>query len=330
MSAVVPEMPTQHHPIDALLGALVADTLAMPVHWYYDRVALTRDYGELERCLAPRNPHPDSILWRSSYQAPNPRGDILHDQAVYWGQRGIHYHQFLTAGENTLNFQLARQLHAQVKTQGKYDPDLWLATYQDFMLTPGRHRDTYIEEYHRAFFTNLARGLPPQRCGIEDIHIGGLASVPALFAALDKTGETVLRQAVQTHVALTHRHPKVLAAADTLTRLLLSVTQGEALRPAIERLATDWLSPRRMKQWADSDDLEVIGVHLSPACYIVDAFPAALYLTWKYADDFAAGIRANARVGGDSCHRGAVVGSLLGLALGVPETWLAQLKDPLP
>ena len=327
-------MVIQRLPVDALLGALVADTLAMPVHWYYDRVALSRDYGELERCLSPRNPHPDSILWRSSYQAPNPRGDILHDQAVYWGQRGVHYHQFLAAGENTLNFQLARLLYAQVKTQGKYDPDLWLATYQDFMLTPGRHRDTYIEEYHRAFFSNLARGQPPRRCGIEDIHIGGLAPVPALFAALlasfAKPGEAGLRQAVQTHVSLTHRHPKVLAAADTLTRLLLAVAEGEALRPAIERLASDWLSPRRLAQWETKSDLEVIGVHLSPACYIVEAFPAALYLTWKYADDFAAGIRANARVGGDSCHRGAVVGSLLGLALGVPEAWLAQLKDPFP
>jgi ADP-ribosylglycohydrolase len=323
-------MSTPRCPVDALRGALVADALAMPVHWYYDRSALARDYGELERCLAPRNPHPDSILWRSSYRALNPRGEILHDQDAYWGQRGVHYHQFLAAGENTLNFQLARLLYAQVRTQGGYDPDRWLATYQDFMLTPGQHRDTYIEEYHRAFFTNLARGLPPRVCGIEDIHIGGLAAVPALFAALAEPDEASLGQAVQTHVALTHRYPKVLAAADTLTRLLLTVAQSEALRPAIERLATDWLSPRRLAQWAAKSDLEVIGVHLSPACYIADAFPAAMYLAWKYADDFAAGIRANARVGGDSCHRGAVVGSLLGLALGVPENWLVQLKDPLP
>jgi hypothetical protein len=44
--------------------------------------------------------------------------------------------------------------------------------------------------------------------------------------------------------------------------------------------------------------------------------PAALYLAWKYHDDFAAGLTANATVGGDNCHRGAVVGSLLGVAEG--------------
>ena len=151
-------MPTSKLP-DVLLGALAADAVSMPVHWYYDRAALARDYGQVAGYLAPRNPHPDSILWRSRYQALNPRGDILHEQARYWGQRGVHYHQFLAAGENTLNFQLAApDLHQQTVELGRYDADAWLAFYLDFMLTPGRHRDTYVEEYHREFFTNLRAG----------------------------------------------------------------------------------------------------------------------------------------------------------------------------
>jgi ADP-ribosylglycohydrolase len=70
----------------------------------------------------------------------------------------------------------------------------------------------------------------------------------------------------------------------------------------------------------------VIGQRLSPACYIPDAFPASLYLAWKYAEDFSAGICANAQVGGDSCHRGAVVGALLGLANGIPSRWIEGLR----
>jgi ADP-ribosylglycohydrolase len=50
--------------------------------------------------------------------------------------------------------------------------------------------------------------------------------------------------------------------------------------------------------------------------------PASLYLAWKYHDAFDAGVIANAMVGGDNCHRGAVVGSLLGAANGVPQKWL--------
>ncbi len=311
--------------LDPLLGALAADALALPVHWYYDRLALRRDYGRVDRYVAPKHPHADSILWRSSYTPPNAHGDILREQAQYWGQRGVHYHQFLAAGENTLNYQLAVELYEQVRARGSYDAEAWLAQYVEFMLTPGRHRDTYVEEYHRAFFTNYARGKKPATCGIADIHIGGLAPVPALAAAL-WPDVTALRNAVQQHVALTHRSPEVLAAADVFVRVLARVLGGEPVRAALEREATEWVSPREMGEWSREADEKVIGERLSPACYIGDAFPAALYLAWKYHEDFDAGIIANANVGGDNCHRGAVVGALLGAANGVPQRWRDGLR----
>ena len=111
---------------------------------------------------------------------------------------------------------------------------------------------------------------------------------------------------------------------------------GGDLRETSLRLAPDWISAAKVARWSREPDATVIGERLSPACYIPDAFPAALYLAWKYADDFAAGICANAQVGGDNCHRGAVVGSLLGQANGVPASWreglvltLHSVKVPL-
>lgn len=306
---------------DAYLGSLVADAVAMPVHWYYDRAALARDYGQVRSYLAPKNPHPGSILWRSAYTPLNERGDILHEQARYWGQRGVHYHQFLAAGENTLNFQLAARLYEQTRRLGRYDADTWLEEYVRFMLTPGSHHDTYVEEYHREFFTNYARGRKPHACGVADVHIGGLVPVPALFAALPDASASALADAVQTHVALTHKDEGVLGAAAALTRMLVAVHGGEPLREAILSHASDWISAAKVARWSREPDEVVIGERLSPACYIPDAFPAALYLAWKYADDFAAGVCANAQVGGDNCHRGAVIGALLGLANGVPAAW---------
>ncbi len=300
-------------------GALAADALAMPVHWYYDRAALRRDYGEVDHFMPPRNPHPGSILWRSTYQPLNARGDILREQAQYWGQREIHYHQFLKAGENTLNFKLSSELFSQVTASGAYDADEWLECYIKKMLEPDWHRDTYVEEYHRAFFTRYAQGKSPRKCGISDEHIGGLATVPALVAALDGTPREELRRIVKEHVGLTHAHANVLRAADTLVRLLLAVAEGESLRDAMRREAGDWISGNKAESWRDQPDEQVIGARFSPACYIAEAMPAALYLAWKYHDNFAAGITANAMVGGDNCHRGAVVGGLLGVACGVPE-----------
>lgn len=309
--------------VNAFQGALVADALSMPVHWYYDRLALRRDYGRVDRYLPPRNPHPNSILHRSSYLPVSPAADILHDQAKYWGQAGVHYHQHLRAGENTLNYQLARALYRQIRANGGYDSAAWLRLYCDCMRLPGWHRDTYVEEYHRAFFTNLARGRRLEACGIPDIHIGGLVPVAALFAATGNEGETLV-STVKEHVSLTHNAPELVEAAAALVRILLAVEDGVELRESIERHASGWVGRKKMQLWLKQPDEVVVGEILSPACYIKDAFPAALYLSWKYADDFSGGIIANAHCGGDNCHRGSVVGSLLGLTNGVPARWQGE------
>ena len=112
--------------------------------------------------------------------------------------------------------------------------------------------------------------------------------------------------------------------------LLFGALTGAALREAIFTHGSDWLSPRMAQQWSREPDEVVIGQRVSPACYIADAFPASLYLAWKYADDFEAGIIANTNVGGDNCHRGAVVGSLLGAAVGtsrIPAKFCEKLHE---
>ena len=305
-------------------GAYIADALAMPAHWYYDRTALREDYGVIRSYLPPKHPHPDSILWRSSYTPLNERGDILREQAQYWGQPGMHYHPFLRPGENTLNLQLVRLLDESLTAKGGYYLDDYLKRYIDFMLTPGRHRDTYAEEYHRHFFTRLARGSKPQRCGGTDVHIGGLASVGLLSARLGKDASA----AMQEHVGFSHGDPDVLDAAKTLTRMLFDLLLGEPLRETILHHGGRWFSERKAATWSKDPDLVVIGRHVSPACYIRESFPASLYLAWKYADDFEAAVVANTMVGGDNCHRGAVIGALVGAACG-HERLPQALRDGL-
>jgi ADP-ribosyl-[dinitrogen reductase] hydrolase len=306
-------------------GSLVADALAMPVHWYYDRDALKRDYGVVDHYLCPKKRHPGSILWRSKYEAINPRGDILRDQAQFWGEKEIHYHQFLQAGENTLNFKLASELYSFVTERGAYDADAWLDRYISRMLEPKWHQDTYVEEYHREFFSRYSKGKLPRDCGISDEHIGGLATVPALVAAIASADHKVIRKTVQEHVGLTHRHEGVLKAADDLVQILLATSSGMPLREAIRTYASNWISTKKAEAWSDVPDEHVVGAHFSSACYIKEAMPASLYLAWKYHDNFTSGIVANAMVGGDNCHRGAVVGSLLATAAGsIPEKFIRR------
>ncbi len=177
----------------AIYGLFIGDALAMPVHWYYDTLALQRDYGHVTDFVAPKNPHPDSILWRSSYSPLNEKANILHDQAQYWGKRGIHYHQFLEAGENTLNLKLCALLMESLNAHRGYSSDDYLKRYIAFHDNAGKsHRDTYVEEYHRHFFTNYAAGKPAHQCGVMEKHIGGLGRSGAhccLLQAFAQPGE---------------------------------------------------------------------------------------------------------------------------------------------
>jgi ADP-ribosylglycohydrolase len=311
-----------------LVGTLIGDAIAMPVHWYYDRTALNRDYPNLQTYQSPRSFHPDSILWRSSYRALNERGNILHQHSKFWGQRGIHYHQFLKAGQNTLNLQLAHLLSASILHSGRYHLDDYLERYITFMLTEGSHNDTYVEEYHRHFFTRYAQGHPPRQCGGNDIHIGGLAHVGFLCAQLGD--RHTARQAVREHIGFSHS-PAVVSAAEALTQMIFDALDGKPVRQAILTHGQTWLSSRKTNAWSKEPDLTVVGTRLSPACYLPDAFTAALYLAWKYADQFEDALLANARVGGDNCHRGAVIGALLGAATGashLPPHRIKPLRPP--
>ncbi|MEY4482576.1 MAG: hypothetical protein RL693_28 [Verrucomicrobiota bacterium] len=311
------------------MGSFIGDAIAMPVHWYYDLSTMHRDYGTIRDYTAPKSPHAESILWRSQYTALNERGDILHDQARYWGQRGIHYHQFLRAGENTLNLQLAKVLMESLIACGNYNADDYLTRYIDFMLTPGKHRDTYVEECHRKFFTAYSRGTVPGKCAGTDIHIGGLAHVGVLCAFF-QGDRSVTREAVREHVSLTHRSPEVLAAADAMVKIICDVLSQVPLREAIFAHSSEWFSKRKALEWFKDPDEVVIGTRVSRACYIAEAFPASLYLAWKYNDDFEGGITANANVGGDNCHRGAVLGALIGLNVGVsemPQRYVDDIDD---
>ena len=313
---------------NSMLGSLAADALAMPVHWYYDTQKLDRDYGRLTSYVAPQNPHSDSILWRSRYIPRNARGNILHDQIKYWGQREIHYHQFLAAGENTINYQLGKELYLTILEYGVYDSDKWLERYIECMLDGGWHKDTYLEEYHRAFFDNYAKGLAPIDCGIDDLHIGGLSHVPCLLSGLTEIGVVDLDEQllqVEKHVRLTHRNQNVSDAAAAMTHILYSLREGLDLRKALDSHAKPWASSGQFDTWTHFSDRTVIGRQLTMACYLPESFTASLYLCWKYAEDFSAGIIANAYCGGDNCHRGAVVGALLGAANGAPKKWIQGL-----
>jgi ADP-ribosylglycohydrolase len=313
----VSNVSTESRKRGCVYGLFIGDALAMPVHWYYDRLALQRDYGLVKDYLPPKNPHPDSILWRSSYKSINKKGDILH------------------AGENTLNLKLCALLIESLNEKGEYDPEDYLKRYITYMTTPGKHRDTYVEEYHRHFFTQYAKGVPPRKCGVQEKHIGGLVGViPILVSYMDDPEEG--RKAALAHLSLTHLGPKMEDATSLLAGLLLQILNSHPLKEALMGEIGEQRSPFAgypFLKWLDEADEWVVGRRFSTACYVEESVPSVIYLALKYYDDPEGGLIANTNLGGDNAYRGAVLGALLGAANGIeafPERWIKGLRHPPP
>jgi ADP-ribosyl-[dinitrogen reductase] hydrolase len=318
-----------------IYGLFIGDALSMPVHWYYDRAALKRDYGTVRDYLAPRNPHPDSILWRSSYNPLNKKGDILHDQAQYWGKKGIHYHQFLRAGENTLNLKLCKLLIESLNEKGAYESKDYLERYISYMTLPGNHKDTYVEEYHRHFFTKFAQGVSPFKCGVKEKHIGGLVGIAPVVAFYQDDPEKAKSAALE-HLSITHLGKNMELAGLFFAELLLRLFKGMPLREAlindIEGQKSPFVAYPFLRWLKDADDF-VVGRRFSTACYVEDSVPAVIYLALKYHDNPEKGLIANTNLGGDNAYRGAVLGAILGAANGMegfPNRWIKGLREPPP
>lgn len=331
----------------ALWGMFIGDALAMPVHWYYSISTIWQDFGQIRDYQAPKAHHPSSIMALANTAKAgrgNQDGDIvgnviLKGKKQHWGQANRHYHQGMQAGNNTLNLLCARVLLRSLNAKGHYDQADFLNEYIRFMTEPDRHNDTYAESYHRDFFANYAAGIVPEKCAGPDGHdtasIGGLVSLPLIvMASLRDDDLANIQKATLKHQHLTHRSSLLERYTIELSTLLFHIFNDN--NPNIEQLACEAASglgfpAARVVESVrrnNSADSEVIGGLLSPACYIDQSFPSVLYLAARYSDDFESAIIANTNVGGDNCHRGAVLGAILGASLGVeaiPKRWITEL-----
>jgi ADP-ribosylglycohydrolase len=316
-----------------MVGMYIGDALAMPVHWYYDRKALLRDYGFIGDYMAPKNPHPDSEMGTYG-DAPRLTGiDIFHHQRTYWGKSGVHYHQFLQAGENTLNVKLCTLLVESLTSHQDYLSEDYLRRLIDFMTTPGTHNDTYIDEYLRGFFQNYGAGRPPGDCGVMDRHPSGLIGiVPLILFFHDRIEQG--RSSALAHMGLTHKGPGMKDAAEILMSLLHGLMNGKKLRSALLELMGKSDSPllgHRFDRWLELSDAEVVDEKLGTGCVVEESFPVVLYLALKYHDRPQQGLMANIHLGGNNAVRGALLGALLGTANGLesfPQRWVSGLRHP--
>jgi len=273
----------------------------------------------------------------------------------------------MSAGDNTLNSIVARLLVRTLVGQdtfsatpstdplstpppasllasgGVYSTEQFLRNYVRFMTTPGSHNDTYAETYHRMFFLNLGKGLPPEKCADDDKHnvdsAGGLVLIPApaLLAAAAQGGAAAVSAGV-TQMYATHNSKRLAKFVEVYVKALHRVflrsedeSPGKAIREAVRdaglALGVGDLVELAAKTPGHEGDLAVIG-RFGSACYIEGSLPSLLYLAGKYSETPQEALFQNANVGGENCHRGSALGALLGAAWGMAG-WPKELVEGL-
>jgi len=337
----------------ALQSLYVGDSLAMPVHWYYNPQDILEAFpGGIQKLEDAPDDHPSSIMSLHS-TAKGGRGIqtgvgstreivgevILKGKRSFWGQANQHYHQGMKAGENTLNAHCARVVtRAMIDAGGRYEKNRFLDDYIRFMTANvPHHPDTYAESFHRGFFANLEKGKPRDRCGAvthDTASVGGLVMQAPIAIAEHLKGSPL--KAVQAlcreHLFLTHPDTNLAKVCDAYIELLGALL----LRPDSEDPRNHLAAAAQRSMGLDLNSLtskarsdrDVVGGRYSTACYITDSWPSLLYLAFKYVDNPKAGLIANANLGGDNVHRGSVLGVILGLASGrMMDAFFMELKD---
>ena len=319
--------PIKQRAIAALKLIYVADALAMPVHWFYNPQDIFNAFPSgIQKFEAPPPKHPHDFLSLPATTEKQIVGDvILKDKRKFWGVPNQHVHQGMTAGDNTLNACCAR-LVTRTLTQnaGRYDADAFLQNYIAFMTSEiPQHPDTYAEFYHRAFFENLEKGNPPDKCGKAadtTASMGGLVTVGpvAIAELLLERNLPKVQNICREHLWLTHPDVSLAKICDYYVELIDSLlfrSESENVKTIIAGVAFKSIDLDVKKLCEENlDDNDVIGNVFAKACPIKDSWPSLLYLAYKYSADSKSALLANANVGGENCHRGSVLGVVMGLA----------------
>lgn len=248
---------------NALWGAFIADSMAMPVHWYYRRKYIREGFeGGITKYEDAPHPHPESFMVGNNYHPNIAKAqelgrpfDIAHEHirfyntnynhldiklSVHAGEhknampekdQRYHYHHDLKAGENTLGANLIRVLMRSIIKEGKYKQEVFIEDFISYLTTPGLNKDPYTEVYIRAWFENFSNGVPPHACAQEQRNVWSIASNggiirPLVLALTSKSTFQALGVALQ-HQQITHRSDNVSSALCVLVPLLHELIEKE-------------------------------------------------------------------------------------------------------
>lgn len=280
-----------------VLGAFIADSLALGAHWIYDTDQLERDYGRIDRLLPPA---------ADKYHPHRKAGEFTH-----YGDQSYLLLRHLAANSGFSLAQFARD-------------------WQQFAST----YDGYIDQATKMTLASLATGATPEQCGSGSSDLGGPARLAPLIAWYSNDPPRLLSCAHEA-TSLTHTGSGIRAGTEFLIDTVLAVLDGaspsEAISWVLEEGVMDLdldMRLRRALETADDDNTATVKA-FGQMCSISASLPAAVHLILAHQEDLREALIANTMAGGDSAARGMVIGMILGAYQGLDSLdrdWLNQMR----
>lgn len=277
---------------NALTGALVADAASMGLHWLYDQ-------DQIKRVETT-----GSLLFRQP------------DAAIYENKRGAYVHAARRAGELSHYGESAR-IVSELLLRETYTVPAHQKIFMDTFGPCGTYHGYADRPTKHLIGRMLIEGdelVHPS--GMDDNQMPSICVVPGLFAA--SAPESQIVDAVR----VISIDSNVVNSAKAVYSVLSQLQSGEVLKTALANAANkvEGELGKRMRSALELETYEPLDTaqQTGLACYVEHAMPLSWYLL-NHATDFENVVLDNIRCGGDTCGRTMALGSIAGLAFGVPD-----------
>ena len=298
----------------AILGALVADSATLGLHWLYDPARIAEI--EARKGLVFLSP----------------------DAADYAGTKGYFAHGGKVAGESTGYGEVCLLMLQHLAKHGNFKRIEYQTEYRTH-FGPGGAFVGYVDSPTRLTLRTLLPLEPsafPAASGADDDQFAALAVLPPLVATHSGTLEALMER-VEEVVRITNNNALAIAAAQCSAVALFEVLRGTPIAQALAGalpFAGNTLRPLLEQALAvPALDSAAVATRFGMACHVAEGLPVVFHIA-QHVPDYRSAIEANIRAAGDNCGRAIMLGATVaahmakqgGSASPIPLQWLARYR----
>ncbi|PSJ17689.1 ADP-ribosylglycohydrolase family protein [Nitrosomonas supralitoralis] len=298
----------------AILGALIADSAALGLHWIYDSERI----AQIEKTKGLVFVQPDA--------------------SDYAGVSGYFAHGNKVAGDSSAYGELCLLMLQHLAQHGQFDRVAYQTEYRSY-LGPGGAYVGYVDSPTRQTLQTLLVLKPeefPEHSGADDDQFVALATIPVVVATHVGSQAALMTQ-IDHVVRLTNDNDTAVTAAQYAGCVLLNVLHGksiaQALVDALPNADEEMASLVKEALQTKTLDSAAIAKRFGTACHVLEGIPVIAHII-RYAPDYRTAIEENIRIGGDSCGRAIMLGAIMAAytaqqneqSASIPLEWAARYR----